>query len=826
LIPLRFNRTQSGVPHFKRPLIPSLGAYVAGLWWFGELWRVNHAIAGCILLAFVALLAGWVFIRRESTPAFVAAFFLLGIGRMAGIDGEERAADAALSRFVPGQPVYLSGLVRAADFESDAGRFRFTVCKARLGSDGETTRLPGNVLVSVLQNSNRQPPPLPVPGQWIGINGQIGKPEGFRNFLSTDYAERLRRQRVYATLKVTSPESLQIEPGSGGLYGGIRGFLVSARKHADRALRSHMPEHEARLTISMVFNDRRMLTEQDVATLRDSGTFHLFAVSGLHVVVFAFILLVVLRSLRLSSRWSWTAISVLLFFYVLTLDFVAPATRAMLMAMAVTLGRWMRREVDAPSSLAFGCAVILVLEPLALWQPGFILSAMGVLAILSFLPLFGLWMPASGGTEPGPRGATVLRGIVDGFHLTLAITLVLLPLQFYYFQRFNLLSPLVNVAAAGFSTPLLGGALATVALDSVSSPLAHWVGAATGGVMRLTYVVSSLTAAQDWAIVRSPKPPLAIVFAYYVVLFSGYYMVRRDSPEFAKKSFARISIHSSAAVLILFLTVAWRVADHPLRIWFLDVGQGDATLVELPSGQSVLVDTGNGLPNIGRLVVEPHLRTLGIRKLDNLVVTHSDSDHAGSVPWLLSNFPVSTLVHGATIKDSGELVSADVAARFGSPRVVPVCEIPEWSLDSETSIEVLNPECGETSAVLSDNNQSVMIRITHGQFSALLTGDAEKAVEQRLVAHGLRPCDVLKVGHHGSATASSAELLSAVKPRVAVISCGRRNRYGHPNPAVVERLRSFGASVYRTDCDGAVLVESDGKSFTVQTAVPDSLGRE
>jgi competence protein ComEC len=229
------------------------------------------------------------------------------------------------------------------------------------------------------------------------------------------------------------------------------------------------------------------------------------------------------------------------------------------------------------------------------------------------MPAVALFVPDS------PRGLRdtwlqwLWRLCRDSATVTIAATVMVLPLQLHYFGQFNLLSPVANMVAAPLSGVVLGGALAVVLVAPVLPALASVLGGATAAAMKCIHGASVVVAAQDWAIVRSGELPLPAVMLYYLVILSGYYVVRRDTPEFAAKSRARLALHVTAGVLVLFAATAIAHHRQGIRIWFLDVGQGDATFVEFPGGETLLVDAGDIRPDAGRAVVRPHLRGLGLR---------------------------------------------------------------------------------------------------------------------------------------------------------------------------------------------------------------------
>jgi competence protein ComEC len=260
--------------------------------------------------------------------------------------------------------------------------------------------------------------------------------------------------------------------------------------------------------------------------------------------------------------------------------------------------------------------------------------------------------------------------------------------------------------------------------------------------------------------------------------------------------------------------------DGLLRVAFLDVGQGDATLVRLPGGRALLVDAA-GAPgssfDAGERVVAPALRALGVRRIDTLVLTHGDPDHIGGAASVLRRFAPRSIWEGVPVPPNAALreLAALAAGRTAVWRTVQAGDVER--IDG-VDLRVWHPPPPDWERQRVRNDDSVVLELRHGDVSILLTGDIEREAERRLAPRlSLAPIVLLKAPHHGSATSSSEPFIQAARPRAVVFSAGRRNPFGHPHPTVVERYRALGVEIFRTDVDGAVVVDSDGRSATVRT---------
>lgn len=264
----------------------------------------------------------------------------------------------------------------------------------------------------------------------------------------------------------------------------------------------------------------------------------------------------------------------------------------------------------------------------------------------------------------------------------------------------------------------------------------------------------------------------------------------------------------------------------PLTITFLDVGQGDASVIQTPAGHVMLIDTGGVHPegdNEGRRTVAPFLRYRGIWQTDAMILTHPHLDHIGGAAVVLRQFPDRALMDDAV--DEGLPQVQEIRRDAVRDRAAYITAAPGEQIDFGDGVvaHVLGPTAWEELG--TPNNASVVVRLTYGRTAVLFMGDAEAPEEEALLASGQAlGCNVLKVGHHGSKTSSTPALLARAHPQIAVISVGAHNRYGHPSPSVVRRLEQDRIRVYRTDLNGAVVCRSDGRRITAVPMVAASGG--
>lgn len=411
--------------------------------------------------------------------------------------------------------------------------------------------------------------------------------------------------------------------------------------------------------------------------------------------------------------------------------------------------------------------------------------------------------------------------------MTLAVTLVTVPLVALYFNQVAWLGLLANVIVvpyAGFVIVPLGlvSAVGVLVFDSAQLPM----GALNQAVFDFLATSVSLMATVPSAEWQVASPSLIMIFLYFVLLWVVW---RGDFPRF---------VHWTSVLGLALLLLWWMASPrwiaHPdnLRVTFLDVGQGDATVVELPDGRTLLIDGGvaYGGWDAGRGIVAPFLWDRGITSLDHVIATHPQRDHVGGLEWITKNFDVRRFWHNGIIRD--EQFFQRLKKTIRDREIVEDTAVRgEDIVDSgPCRLGILNPPPSHEGTSHQDsgpnrgtllNNLSIITRLDCGPHSFLFTADAEIEALGRLVKNAQRKTvTVVKIPHHGAKSSLHEEWIRRLDSDIAVVSVGRRNRYGHPSPKVLEAYTQAGMRVYRTDQDGAVWIEAklDSPELSISTA--------
>ncbi len=545
------------------------------------------------------------------------------------------------------------------------------------------------------------------------------------------------------------------------------------------------------------------MDEATVLSLQRTGLYHLFAISGAHIAIVSFLFFSLFKLARVPRRMSYGILIAALVFYALLVEGSPSVLRAVIMTVAFLAGRLFWKDAHVLNAIALSAFALLVVNPFSLFDVGFQLTFAATLAIILFQPKLLRLFPK------------LPLGIGELAAMSLAATAGVLPILVSDFNRVTFSSLILNFAAVPLVGLVMGLGYAFFPIAFVLPFLAGPMAQVLGFLVRVFAWVSGLLDPVPFVSYRVPTPPAWVVVGYFACLL--LLLVPRRFRWQKPASLGAFAVFF--AVLVTYPFPAR--SSSGLKVTVLDVGQGDAILVELPGRRKMLIDAG-GFPegrfDVGESVVSPFLWRKGIRKLDRLVSTHAHPDHLGGLPAIARNFRVGEVWEAERPADSKAYAALDAALGGKVPRRT----VGRGFVlrDKDAVIEVLNPAPGaEPGAASEENDRSIVLRLTYGGASFLFAGDIGREAEAAILraVPDVR-ARVLKVPHHGSDTSSSAEFLSAVAPEYAVITAGEGNRYGFPRASVLERYAAAGVRVFRTDRDGAVEFSLDRGALRVRTA--------
>jgi len=665
-------------------------------------------------------------------------------------------------------------------------------------------------------------------GYRVRLQAKLYRPHNFRNPGAFDYEGYLRRKGVLVTGYVRDADQVHILSTEGG--NPLMRRFDSLREGIEAFLDAHTSPPGRGLLKALLIGERGEIPDKSREAFIAAGAVHILAISGLHLgIIVTLIFFAVQGLLRLSERallrYDIRKVAALATFppllvYIVITGFPISTIRAGIMASCFLIAILIDRYRNPLNTLGFAAFIILLVSPTSLWDPSFQLSFSSVLGIIVLTPpLYRLLYPQDPLTLlTRQAGGRIKRGIILSFIASFAAIAVTSPIVAFHFHRVSIMGLISNAVII----PIIG--LGVLPLGLLSLPLipifpsggallAQAAAILAQGGIKAMELISSL----PFAATHLPGPTVLEMILFYGLIGSLLWL---------KKPYVKKAALVLILVIALFDLSYWGLrgyAQNGLRATFLDVGQGDCTLVEFPHGKRMLIDGGGlyGDFDVGEKVVAPFLWERRILRVDYLVLSHPEPDHYKGLIFIAQHFRPREFWHSGLTSDASSYKELLSIIQKKGIRMVQVEDGFVRSIGG-ARLEALHPMEGWMPGDRHKrgwvNNNSLVLRMTFGEYTFLFTGDIEGEAETRLLKAGkdLR-AHVLKVPHHGSKTSSTYSFVKEVSPRYAVFPVGYKNIFHFPSRRVVSRYESCGCQILRTDLDGAITVTSDGKKLAVRT---------
>ena len=546
------------------------------------------------------------------------------------------------------------------------------------------------------------------------------------------------------------------------------------------------PEEEASFAKALLLGDSSDLDYSVDTAFKLSGIRHIIAVSGLHVaILYSVISVITFRKRFLTALLAGPV----LFLFAAAAGFTPSVTRACIMVGLMILAQLFNRDYDSPTALSFAALVMLVWNPMVITSVSFQLSVGCVAGILLFQPKISNWLKSILGNPKGKSiRAKLKRGFISSVSVTISAMSLTTPLSAYYFGAVSLVGLLTNLLTLWVVSFVFTGLAAMCAVSLISVTAARWLGKLLTYGIRYILTVAKTLGSFPLAAVYTKSVYIVIWLVFVYVLLAVFLISRKKRPE--------MLVCCAVIGLCGALFLSWmEPLRDDVRMTVLDVGQGQSIILQ-SEGKTFLVDCGGDNDEMTADLAAETLLSQGVFRLDGLILTHGDRDHAGGAANLLSRITTDVVMLPSTT--GSELT--DTLDESTDGQVIPVSKNYSISF-GETEITVFGP-----TFAANGNENSLCVLFSGKNCDILITGDRGALGEQLLLAEGELPqVDVLIAGHHGSKSATSEELLTAVQAEIVIISVGEDNPYGHPSDAVLDRLEDFGCRVYRTDEEGTII---------------------
>ena len=664
-------------------------------------------------------------------------------------------------------------------------------------------------------------------GDKIEFNGDYIKPDGKRNYKGYDYSLYLKTQKLYGTFNITSYKI--ISKNNGNI---IKKWLLNFKEYIKETLRKYLESNEAELCIGLTIGDRSGISKQVENDFKDANLTHMLAVSGSH---FTYIILAVghVNNWLKRKRLGQIIIIIVIILFMNLTGNTASVVRSGIMAIIMILSSLFYRKSDIWTSMGIAILFQLINNPYIIFDVGLQLSYGGVIGIVAFNKVISNFLKKIfkvKNNESKVRNNNkkvrilnkdkIIKYIISAISVTISANLTIIPIMIFNFNTLSFSFILSNLLAGPILGVIVIFAFILIFLSVIFKSILIPLFILLNLLVKILIKIASFCASLPFSRVYIPTPNLFFMICFYIIL--GIIKYIHDKKINTKKYLALLFIF---IIILNFVFPILASNRKNLEINFIDVGQGDSTLIRV-NNKNVLIDGGGSNYSsdfdVGEMTLLPYLLDRGIISLDYILVSHFDSDHYQGLIYVIENIKVKNIIISLLGQESNDLNEFLNIVKKKKINIICVKKGDIISL-GDAKIEILYPD----SKVINENiknNNAIVCKFIWRDFSMLFTGDIEEIAEKKLLklyetnSEELK-CTVLKIAHHGSKTSSTKDFLEAASPKIALIGVGKNNNFGHPNDGVIQRLNDINCKIYRTDKDGEITIKNNGKKTKITKAI-------
>lgn len=649
-------------------------------------------------------------------------------------------------------------------------------------------------------------------GDLINLRGTFKEPSSSRNYKGFSYKEYLKTNKIYGTIKISDIAVLANDKVN--IIFRISNSIKETIKNNTKKI---LPKETGNLLIGLILGDKSDLSEDIEENFKDSNLSHMLAVSGSHVTYIVLGLTYILDKIKIQKRKITIITITFLIFFMFITGFTPSVVRACVMGILVLGSNLFYRKTDFTTSISLSLLIILIQNPFSINSIGLQLSYLGAIGIICFnKEVSNLLLKIR-----------INKKIANLFSITISAQLLIMPIMILKFNTLSTTFLISNVLATlPFGGSIILGFI-TIIFSFISITVARILSLILNIFLKLFIFISKMVSEIPYSNLILTTPRITTIIIYYVVLISIKYLlsiytktkpkrkIEANTLNFIKtKRFKKIII---VIFLILILTNIFpkikKLVNGELDIYFIDVGQGDSTLVSSPHNKTILIDGGDGLTEI----LLPYLLDRKIKVIDFLIISHFDSDHCNGLIPVLEELKINNLYISKQIEITEEYTNIIELAKRKNIKINVVKEGDRINIESNIYIDILYPTNNLKYKDL--NNNSIVCKLKYNAFSMLFTGDiqaSEKDVLNKYSNTEVLKADIIKISHHGSNTSSQKDFLQVIKPKIALIGVGESNKFGHPSQEVLNRLEECKIKIYRTDLLGEIYIKINKKGKIMQ----------
>lgn len=654
-------------------------------------------------------------------------------------------------------------------------------------------------------------------GDIIEVKGKYEEPESRRNYKGFDYKLYLKTKNILGTLKSTNIKKVSHKIENPIEY--IESKSIKLSENLKQKANNILPQEIASIFIGIILGDRTEIPEEAIENFRNANMSHILAVSGMHMSYLILLATQIIGKL-IGKKQAYYISIILIIEYMFLTGFSSSIIRAGIMGIILISSKIFYKNNDVLTNIAISALIILLKNPYTILDLSFQFSYGGTIGIILFQKFI---------SKNFLEKIIKSKKIIEIISVTISAQIIILPISIIQFNKLNIYFILTNLIIGFIIGPVMACGfifLITLIINVKTAQIFSIILQIAIKALILTSQIAKL----PYSNIYLPTPNFIQIIIYFLsihIFMFIYYIYNTKNKTQTVKRFRNIismikfylkyrmtpktkSRTKIISIIIIALIMVMQIIPKDLKVYFVDVNQGDSTFIVTPKGKTILIDGGgSSYTNVGKNTLLPYILDRGYTKIDIAIISHMDLDHCDGIIYLMDKIKIKTIIIGKQYEESDNYKRFVKLAKEKRIEVKIVEAGENINIERNVNLDILWPDSKNKISENAINNNSLVFKLKYKKYSILFTGDIEEIAEKAILERykNMLQSTILKVAHHGSKTSTTAEFLKAVKPIYALIGVGKNNKFGHPSENTIKKLKEMKVKIFRTDELGEITIK-------------------
>ena len=654
-------------------------------------------------------------------------------------------------------------------------------------------------------------------GDIIEVKGKYEEPESRRNYKGFDYKLYLKTKNILGTLKSTNIKKVSHKIENPIEY--IESKSIKLSENLKQKANNILPQEIASIFIGIILGDRTEIPEEAIENFRNANMSHILAVSGMHMSYLILLATQIIGKI-VGKKQSYYISIILIIEYMFLTGFSASIIRAGIMGIILISSKIFYKNNDVLTNIAISALIILLKNPYTILDLSFQFSYGGTIGIILFQKFI---------SKNFLEKIIKSKKIIEIISVTISAQIIILPISIMQFNKLNIYFILTNLIIGFIIGPVMACGFIFLITLIINVKTAQIFSIILQIAIK-TLILTSQIAKLPYSNIYLPTPNFIQIIIYFLsihIFMFIYYIYNTKNKTQTVKRFRNIismikfylkyrmtpktkSRTKIISIIIIALIMVMQIIPKDLKVYFVDVNQGDSTFIVTPKGKTILIDGGgSSYTNVGKNTLLPYILDRGYTKIDIAIISHMDLDHCDGIIYLMDKIKIKTIIIGKQYEESDNYKRFVKLAKEKRIEVKIVEAGENINIERNVNLDILWPDSKNKISENAINNNSLVFKLKYKKYSILFTGDIEEIAEKTILERykNMLQSTILKVAHHGSKTSTTPEFLKAVKPRYALIGVGKNNKFGHPSENTIKKLKEMKVKIFRTDELGEITIK-------------------